>query len=140
MAFDLRSKRNAPEDRLARAVGHADRRRPLEAYLTGLVLSGERKSVEPMTARVEPRQVSRAHRSMHHLLANAPWDDPAVMAVARDHALGRLERHAPVAAWVIDETGLPKKGKHSVGVAAQYCGALGKTANCQVAVTVSLVN
>jgi SRSO17 transposase len=127
-------------DRLGQAVGHADRRRPLEAYLTGLLLSGERKSVEPMAAKVEPRQVSRAHQSMHHFVADAPWDDDAVLAVARDHALAQLERHAPVAAWVIDETSVPKKGKHSVGVAAQYCGALGKTANCQVAVTLSLVN
>ncbi|MDB4949011.1 MAG: family transposase [Gemmatimonadetes bacterium] len=125
---------------LRNAVGHVDRWRPLEAYLTGLLLSGERKSVEPMAAKVEPRQVSRAHQSMHHFVADAPWDDDAVLAVARDHALAQLERHAPVAAWVIDETSVPKKGKHSVGVAAQYCGALGKTANCQVAVTLSLVN
>jgi SRSO17 transposase len=127
-------------DRLGEAVGHADRQRPLEAYLTGLLLPGERKSVEPMAARVEPRQVSRAHQSMHHFVADAPWDDSAVLAVARDHALAQLERHAPVAAWVVDETSVPKKGKHSVGVAAQYCGTLGKTAACQVAVTLSLVN
>lgn len=127
-------------DCLTEAVGHADRRGPLEAYLTGLLLPGERKSVEPMAAKVEPRQVSRAHQSMHHFVANAAWDDRAVLAVARDHALAQMERHAPVGAWVIDDTGLPKKGKHSVGVAPQYCGALGKTANCQVAVTVSLVN
>lgn len=126
--------------RLAHSVGHADRRGPLEAYLTGLLLPGERKSVEPMAAKVEPRQVSRAHQSMHHFVANAAWDDRAVLAVARDHALTQLERHAPVCAWVVDDTGIPKQGNHSVGVARQYCGALGKTANCQVAVTVSLVN
>src|SRR3954468_4876838 len=91
-------------ERLGEAVGHADRRRPLTAYLTGLLLSGERKSVEPMAAKVEPRQVSRAHQSMHHFVADAPWDDHAVLAVARDHALAQMERHAPVAAWVIDET------------------------------------
>src|SRR5881275_2277520 len=91
-------------DRLGLAVGHADRQRPLEAYLTGLLLPGERKSVEPMAARVEPRQVSRAHQSMHHFVADAPWNDSAVLAVARDHALAQLERHAPVAAWVVDET------------------------------------
>jgi SRSO17 transposase len=127
-------------ERLAEAVGHADRRWPLEAYLTGLLLPGERKSVEPMAARIDPREVSRAHQSMHHFVANAPWDDLAVLAVARDWALTQLERHAPIGAWVVDDTGIPKKGRHSVGVAWQYCGALGKTANCQVAVSVSLAN
>jgi SRSO17 transposase len=126
--------------RLAEAAGHADRRWPLEAYLTGLLLSGERKSVEPMAARVDPRHVSRAHQSMHHFVAKAPWEDEGLLAVARDHALEQLERHAPVAAWVVDDTGIPKKGRHSVGVASQYCGVLGKRANCQVAVSVSLAN
>lgn len=125
---------------LAEAVGHADRRWPLEAYLTGLLLSGERKSVEPMAAKIDPRHVSRAHQSMHHFVAHAPWEDGAVLAVARDYALAQLERHAPVAAWVVDDTAIPKKGQHSVGVVRQYCGALGKQENCQVAVSVSLVN
>ena len=108
--------------------------------MTGLLLSGERKSVEPMAAKVDPRHVSRAHQSMHHFVANAPWDEREVLARARDHALAQLERHAPVGAWVLDDTSIPKKGEHSVGVARQYCGALGKTANCQVAVSLSLVN
>jgi SRSO17 transposase len=127
-------------ERLAEAVGHADRRGPLEAYLTGLLLPGERKSVEPMAARIDPRHVSQAHQSMHHFVANAPWADREVLAVARDHALRQLERHAPVGAWVVDDTSIPKKGTHSVGVARQYCGALGKQDNCQVAVSVSLAN
>lgn len=127
-------------ERLTEVIGHADRHRPLEAYLTGLLLPGKRKSVEPMAAKIEPRQVSRTHQSMHHFVANAPWDDDTVLAVARDYALTQLERHAPVGAWVVDDTSVPKKGKHSVGVAWQYCGVLGKTANCQVAVSVSLAN
>lgn len=127
-------------ERLTGVIGHADRHEPLEAYLTGLLLPGQRKSVEPMAARVDPRQVGRTHQSMHHFVANAPWDDDAVLAVARDYALAQLERHAPVGAWVVDDTAFPKKGRHSVGVARQYCGVLGKTANCQVAVSVSLAN
>jgi SRSO17 transposase len=126
--------------RLGETLGHADRRWPLEAYLTGLLLSGERKSVEPMAAKVEPRHGSRAHQSMHHFVANAPWEERDLLAVARDYALAQLERHAPVGAWVVDDTAIPKKGNHSVGVSWQYCGVLGKRANCQVAVTVSLVN
>jgi SRSO17 transposase len=127
-------------ERLSTVLGHADRHRPLRQYLTGLLLPGERKSVEPMAARIDPAHVPARHQSMHHFVANAPWDAEALLRVASDYALSELERHAPVAAWVVDDTGMPKKGRHSVGVARQYCGVLGKQANCQVAVTVSLVN
>jgi len=127
-------------ERLAEGVGHADRRRPLEAYVTGLLLGGERKSVEPMAAKVDPGNVSRTHQSMHHFVANAPWQDRVVLAIARDYALAELERHAPVGAWIVDDTAIPKKGKHSVGVTRQYCGVRGKQDNCQVAVSVSLAN
>lgn len=125
---------------LAVAVGHADRGDPLRAYVTGLLLPGERKSIEPMAAKLDPRRVSARHQSMQHFVATAPWAANTVLAVAREYALHQLERHAPVAAWVIDDTGLPKKGRHSVGVARQYCGALGKQDNCQVSVTISLAN
>lgn len=127
-------------ERLCDVLGHVDRREPLRAYVRGLLLPGDRKSIEPMAARVDPRHVRARHQSMHHFVANARWDAGKVLAVAVDHALAQLERHAPVAAWVVDDTGYPKKGRHSVGVARQYCGVLGKQDNCQVAVTVSLVN
>jgi SRSO17 transposase len=127
-------------ERLAAVLGHADRHEPLRAYLTGLLLPGERKSVEPMAARLDPRHVQARHQSMHHFVGASLWDESAVLEAARDHALSQLERHAPVAAWVIDDTSFPKKGTHSVGVARQYCGVLGKQDNCQVVVTLSLVN
>lgn len=127
-------------ERLAGVLGHADRREPLRAYLTGLLLPGERKSIEPMAARVDPRRVRARHQSLHHFVANAPWEDEAVLAVARDWALEQMERHGMVSAWVVDDTGMPKKGVHSVGVGRQYCGVLGKQENCQVAVAVSLVH
>ncbi len=117
-----------------------DRHEPLRAFLTGLCLPGERKSIEPMAARIDPRHVRARHQSMHHLVANAPWEDTAMLRIARDVVLAEMERHGPVAAWLVDDTGFPKKGQHSVGVAHQYCGALGKQANCQVAVTVTLAN
>jgi SRSO17 transposase len=126
--------------RLGQAVGHADRREPLRAYLTGLLLAGERKSVEPMAAKIDPLHVRARHQSMHHFVASAPWQEKSLLAAARDHALSQLERHGAVAAWIVDDTGIPKKGRHSVGVSRQYCGALGKQDNCQVAVTVSLAN
>jgi SRSO17 transposase len=93
-----------------------------------------------MAARIDPRHTQARHESMHHFVASSPWKDEDVLAVARDYALCALERHAPVGAWVVDDTGMPKKGTHSVGVARQYCGNLGKTDNCQVAVSVTLAN
>jgi SRSO17 transposase len=125
---------------LGAVLGHADRREPLRAYTTGLLLPGERKSIEPMAALVEPFRVRAAHQSLHHFVAKAAWDDGALLAAVRDYALPALEGHGPVRAWVVDDTGLPKKGKLSVGVARQYCGQLGKQDNCQVAVTLSVVS
>jgi SRSO17 transposase len=127
-------------ERLTVALGHADRHEPMRAYLTGLCLPGERKSIEPMAARVDPRHVQARHQSMHHFVANAPWDGAAVLRVARDWVREPMAQHGPVAAWIVDDTGYPKKGRHSVGVARQYCGPLGKPDTCQVAVSVSLAN
>jgi SRSO17 transposase len=125
-------------ERLAAALGHADRVAPLKAYCTGLLLPGERKSVEPMAARVEPGRVQAAHQSLHHFVAKADWSDEAVLALVRAQALPALERQGPIRAWIVDDTGFPKKGRHSVGVARQYCGQLGKQDNCQIAVSLSI--
>src|SRR6185437_350824 len=125
-------------ERLGDVLGHADRRAPLRAYTTGLLLPGERKSVEPMAARVDPSRVGAAHQSLHHFVAEAAWDDAALLAAVRAYALPAMLERGPVRAWLVDDTGLPKKGKLSVGVARQYCGQLGKRDNCQVAVTLSV--
>src|SRR3954464_3909703 len=125
-------------ERLGDVLGHADRRAPLRAYTTGLLLPGERKSVEPMAARVDPGRVGAAHQSLHHFVAKAAWDDAALLAAVRAHALPAMLGRGPVRAWIVDDTGLPKKGRLSVGVARQYCGQLGKRENCQVAVTLSV--
>jgi SRSO17 transposase len=127
-------------ERLTTAVGHADRHEPLRVYLEGLLLPGERKSVEPMAARIDPRNVRSRHQSMHHFVATAPWDAQEIMRAARDYALEEFEYHGGVEAWILDDTAYPKKGTHSVGVGHQYCGVLGKQENCQVAVTLSLAN
>src|SRR5690349_23613068 len=126
--------------RLAEVVGHADRRERVVGYCTGLLLPGERKSVEPMAARLDPARVSSLHQALHHFVATAPWSDAAVLAAVREQVLPALTRHGPAAAWIIDDTAFPKKGKHSVGVARQYRGQLGKRENCQVAVTLSVGN
>lgn len=127
-------------DRIAAVLGHADRAGPVRSYCTGLLLPGERKSVEPMAARLAPERVQAAHQSLHHLIAKADWSDAAVLGVVRETVLPAIERHGPIAFWIIDDTGFPKKGKRSVGVARQYCGPLGKQDNRQVAVTLSLAN
>ena len=125
---------------LSSALGHADRKAPLKAYCTGLLLPGERKSVEPMAARVAPGRVQAAHQSLHHFVAKAEWSDAGVLAVVRGQGLPALEQQGPIRAWIVDDTGFPKKGKHSVGVARQYCGQLGKQDNCQIAVSLSVAN
>jgi len=125
---------------LAKALGHADRVAPLKAYCTGLLLPGARKSVEPMAARVDPGRVQAAHQSLHHFVAKAEWSDDAVLAVVRTQVLPAIERQGPIRAWIVDDTGFPKKGTHSVGVARQYCGQLGKQDNCQIAVSLSVAN
>src|SRR5688572_28371910 len=87
-------------ERLTTALGHQDRHGPLRDYVTGLCLPGERKSIEPMAARVDPRHVRARHQSMHHFIANAAWDDAAVLRVARETTLAAMERHGPVAVSV----------------------------------------
>jgi len=123
---------------LAKAAGHADRAVPLKSYCTGLLLPGERKSVEPMAARLAPDNVRRMHQSLHHLVADAPWSDEAMLEQVRGYVLSAMKAKGPVQAWIVDDTGFPKKGTHSVGVARQYCGQLGKQDNCRVAVSLSV--
>lgn len=122
------------------ALAHADRHQPAAWYLKGLMLPGERKSVEPMAARVCPHDVRSAHQSMHHLVADAPWNDRAVLAAVAQHVVPALMKKDERFWWIVDDTGHAKKGRHSVGVARQYCGRLGKTDNCQVAVSLSIAN
>jgi SRSO17 transposase len=122
---------------MVKALGHASRRQPASWYLRGLMLPGERKSVEPMAARVHPQDVRSAHQRMHHLVADAQWRDTDLLSAVAGEVVPTLARGGPCY-WIIDDTGLRKYGRHSVGVARQYCGQLGKTENCQVAVSLSL--
>ena len=125
-------------DWLAQAAGHADRNLPLRNYCTGLLLDGERKSVEPMAARLAPDHVLAMHESLHHFVAQSPWSDAEMLRQVRNYVLPAMQKNGPVTAWIVDETSFVKKGTHSVGVARQYCGRLGKKENCQVAVSLSV--
>ena len=125
---------------LVSVIGHADRAVPLRDYCLGLMMPSGRKSVEPMAAITAPGRTAAQHQSLLHFVGNAAWLDAKVLAKVREMVLPAIERHGPIEAWIIDDTGFPKKGEHSVGVARQYCGQLGKQDNCQVAVSLSVAN
>jgi SRSO17 transposase len=112
--------------------GRRERRHWSEVYIRGLLLDGERKSIEPMAARLPDGNV----QAMQQLIGQSPWPwVPVWQRLARRMTAELM----PDPVWVIDDTGFPKKGEHSVGVARQYSGTLGKTANCQVAVSLHQV-
>lgn len=127
-------------ERLVSVIGHADRARPLRDYCTGLLMPCERKSVEPMAAVTAPERTAAQHQSLLHFVGEGRWSDESVLTKVREMVLPVIERHGPIEAWIIDDTAFPKKGTHSVGVARQYCGQLGKQDNCQAAVSLSLAN
>ena len=125
---------------LASVIGHADRVTPLRDYCTGLMMPCARKSVEPMAAVTAPARTAAQHQSLLHFVGQAAWSDDKVLAKVCEMVLPAMQRDGPIEAWIIDDTGYPKKGKHSVGVARQYCGQLGKQDNCQAAVSLSMAN
>ena len=97
------------------AMQHRSREQPLRDYCTGLVLPGERKSVEPMAAKTAPARTAAQHQSLLHFVGVAPWSDETVLSKVREMVLPEIERHGPIEAWIIDDTGFPKKGQHWVG-------------------------
>src|SRR5208283_2089821 len=97
---------------LVEVIGHADRARPLNDYCVGLLMPGERKSVEPMAAIVAPSRVSAKHQSLLHLVGEAPWSDEAILDKVRELGLPSIERQGPVESSIIDDTGIAKKGTH----------------------------
>ena len=125
---------------LVGVIGHADRALPLRDYCTGLLMPAERKSVEPMAAVTAASRGAAQHQSLLHFVGQSAWSDETVLAKVRELTLPVVERSGPVEAWIIDDTSFPKKGRHSVGVARQYSGQLGKQDNCQIAVSLSVAN
>ena len=125
---------------LASVVGHKDRKEPLRDYSRGLLTATGRKSVEPLATAVAPAGVAAKHQSLLHFVGQSEWSDRDVLNKVREKVQPVMERHGPITVSIIDDTGFPKKGKHSVGVARQYCGQLGKQDNCQCAVSLSIAN
>ena len=116
---------------LVPAMGRAERQHWAGMYIRGLLLDGERKSIEPMAARLPGADA----QALGQFVNQSPWPWEPVQAALTGAVVDAL---LPEAVYLLDATSFPKQGTHSVGVARQYCGALGKTANCQVAVSVHL--
>jgi SRSO17 transposase len=130
-------------DEVASVVEHADRVRPLRHYCAGLLVTTGRRNAEVMAVVTKPsadKHVSMQHQKLQHIVANSTWSDERVLAKVRELVVPAMTRRGPIEAWIIDDTSFPKQGEHSVGVQRQYCGQLGKQANCQVAVTLSIAN
>ena len=125
-------------DDLCQVLGGNEKRHDaFQAYSKGLMLPIQRKSVEPMAAHVDPQNVRSRHQSLHHFVADSPWSDAALLGRVEEQVSALMGQNSQ-RYWLVDDTGMPKKGKHSVGVSHQYCGQLGKQANCQVCVSLSL--
>ena len=123
---------------LTSVLGHADRVGPFQDYCVGLLSAEGRKSVEPLAALTAPERTAAQHQSLLHIVGESPWQDEAVLTRVRELVLPTMTRAEPIQAWIVDDTGFPKKGTCSVGVARQYCGQTGKQDNCQVAVSLSV--
>ena len=116
---------------LANAAGHEDRHAPLRNDCKGLLLPGERKSMEPMAARLDPENVQPMRQCLHHFVAKAPWSDQRLPEKVRQHVLPAMQKQGSAVAWIVDDTGFPKKGRHSFGVTRQYIAD--KWANMRIA-------
>ena len=122
---------------LCAGLGHADRHAGLRGYCTGLMAPLKRKSVEPMASHLAPMATASKHQSLHHFVADSAWSDEQMLLRVAQWVVPAMD-FSDGGWWIVDDTGFPKQGTHSVGVARQYCGMLGKQDNCQVAVSVTL--
>jgi SRSO17 transposase len=127
-------------DQIGDLLGNEERRASFATYAVGLLAEGERKSMEPIAARAcaDPEETDALHQRLQHLTANSPWSDHEVRLHSARYALAELEKREPIVAWIIDDTGFLKQGKHSVGVQRQYTGSAGKVTNCQIGVSLGL--
>ncbi len=132
----VRAPHGAPEH-LSEGLGHSDRHAGLRGYCTGLMAPLKRKSVEPMASHLAPTATRSRHQSLHHFVADSAWSDEETLLRVAQWVVPAMD-FSGGGWWIIDDTGFPKQGLHSVGMARQYCGMLGKQDNCQVAVSVTL--
>lgn len=124
-------------DGLGRILGNRSRRASFASYAIGLIGEGDRKSMEPIAMRCcgGVEHADAAHQRVNHFITNSEWSDGEVRRYASKYAISQMIQAGPVTSWIIDDTGFLKQGKHSVGVQRQYTGSAGKTANCQIGVS-----
>jgi SRSO17 transposase len=129
-------------DGVGKILDHPKRKEAFAAYTLGLLSDLERKSVEPIAGLICPdlRRLGAVHQSLLHFVSISDWDDHAVRGFAASYAMKAMSARAPITTWIIDDTGFPKQGKHSVGVKRQYTGTMGKIANCQIGVSLTVSN
>jgi SRSO17 transposase len=121
-------------------LGRRDRRESFALYALGLFGEGERKSIEPIAARVcgDASRCRAVHDQLLHFVGVSPWSDGDVRQLSAGYALAALRMREPIEDWIVDDTGFPKQGTKSPGVQRQYSGTLGKVGNCQLAVSVTV--
>src|ERR1700750_126689 len=106
---DVASRFSAYVEGLTSVIGHGDRARPLRDYCTGLMMPCQRKSVEPLAAVTAPGRGAAPHQSLPHFIGRGGGSDEKVLAKVRELVLPKIQRHGPIQAWIIDDTGFPKK-------------------------------
>jgi SRSO17 transposase len=121
-------------------LGNERRRQSFALYAMGLLSDAERKSIEPLAIRncVEVASADASHQRLQHFVTDSPWADRDVRLAAARYAVEAMTQRGPIKTWIIDDTGFPKQGRHSVGVQRQYSGTVGKIANCQIGVSLTL--
>lgn len=133
--------------RIGKHLARREQKESFAVYAHGMLADGERKSVEPIAARAtgsddddekEGVLCERMQARLLNFLRDSPWDDRRVRREAARYVIEALEKQEPITTWVIDDTGFPKQGKHSVGVQRQYTGTLGKVGNCQIGVSLTI--
>jgi SRSO17 transposase len=124
-------------DRIGHVLGHESRRGSFAIYAHGLFGDAERKSIEPIAARAcpDPERIDAMHQRLLGFISASSWSDRDVRRAAATYAIEAMTEHEPIDAWLIDDTGFLKQGKHTVGVQRQYSGTAGKVANCQIGVS-----
>jgi SRSO17 transposase len=126
-------------EHVGEGLGRSERRLGLKDYCSALMLPLKRKSIEPLAAAIDPYHVPAMHQSLHHFVADSPWSDESVLGAVHQWVPPKMVPKPQAWTFLIaDDSGMPKQGTHSVGVARPYCGQLGKTDSCQVAVSLSI--
>src|SRR5262249_19078413 len=128
------------DKRIGQHLRRSEQRASFATYALGIVGEGERKSVEPIAARVtgDERMCKRMHDNLLHFIGRSPWSDRLVRREGAKYAIEALQQQEPVTTWIVDDTGFLKQGEHSVGVQRQYTESAGKITNCQIGVSLSV--